>query len=219
MCTSNATSVAVPEPSRPSAEGVAAVRSRSSAGSRLLALAVRVSAVRPAGLGGHLGCASGRASRRLLAEGSRVARPWLRDPPFTAPSRRSVEGVAPLSVPPSRLGPWGLETSSNLHHRQLALSRRRSDPRRDRASAREPSSCRSGRLAVPRALEPQPSGLARRAFGEQPSSMGFVALRRLRRWAATCSGVASPGYAASSGFLNPSTLCSAHLLSGLLSCR
>jgi hypothetical protein len=48
---------------------------------------------------------------------------------------------------------------------------------------------------------------------------GLWALRRLRRRAATHAGVASPSYAASSGFLNPSTLCSAHLLSGLVSCR
>jgi hypothetical protein len=68
----------------------------------------------------------------------------------------------------------GLSTSSNPHHRQLALSRRRSVPRRDRASAREPSSCRSGRLAVPRAHEPPPPGVTRRGFGKQPSSMGFV---------------------------------------------
>lgn len=39
--------------------------------------------------------------------------------------------------------------------------------------------------------------------------MGFGTLRRLRKWAATCTGFASPGYAAPPGFLGLLTLCSA----------
>jgi hypothetical protein len=67
--------------------------------------------------------------------------------------------------------------------------------------------------------EPSSPGPTQRGFGRRPSPMGFVALRRMRRRVATCTGVASPGYAASSGFLGPSTLCSTHPLSGLVSCR
>jgi hypothetical protein len=50
-------------------------------------------------------------------------------------------------------------------------------------------------------------------------SMGFGALRRFRKQAATYAGLASPGFAASSGFLDLLTLPSACNLSGLVSCR
>lgn len=50
-------------------------------------------------------------------------------------------------------------------------------------------------------------------------SMGFGALRRLRKQAATYTGLASPGFAASSGFLDLLTLRSACDLSSLVSCR
>jgi hypothetical protein len=46
----------------------------------------------------------------------------------------------------------------------------------------------------------------------------FLALRRLKNRAATNTGVASPGYAASPGFLSLLTLCSARNRSRLVSC-
>jgi hypothetical protein len=48
---------------------------------------------------------------------------------------------------------------------------------------------------------------------------GFLALRRFKRWAATCTVSSRPGCAASSGFLNLLTLHSAHRPSDLVSCR
>jgi hypothetical protein len=53
----------------------------------------------------------------------------------------------------------------------------------------------------------------------RPPSLEFRTLRRFQRRAATYTGVASPSYAAPSGFLNLLTLCSARDLSGLVSCR
>lgn len=50
-------------------------------------------------------------------------------------------------------------------------------------------------------------------------SLGFPSLRRLRWWTATLARFASPGSAASSGFLTLLTLFSVRLRSGLVSCR
>lgn len=77
----------------------------------------------------------------------------------------------------------------------------------------------SGRLADPRAPRTTIAGSSPGGFGRRPSSMGFLALRRMRRGAATHAGIASPGYAASTDFLSPPTHCSAPNLSGLVSCR
>jgi hypothetical protein len=69
--------------------------------------------------------------------------------------------------------------------------------------------CRSTRPGFPRAC----------AIRTLPPSMGFDALRRFQKQAATNTGITSPGCAAPSGFLNLMTLCSARNLSGLVSCR
>jgi hypothetical protein len=50
-------------------------------------------------------------------------------------------------------------------------------------------------------------------------SVGFGALRRSQKRAATCTGLASPGCAAPPGFLNLLTRCSTRNPSGLVSCR
>lgn len=65
----------------------------------------------------------------------------------------------------------------------------------------------------------RPHGFPRLRNGWRPSSMGFGALRRLRKRVATCAGFASPDYAAPLGFLNLLTLSSTRNLSGLVSCR
>jgi hypothetical protein len=161
--------------------------------------------------------------------------PCVTPPPHGGCVHRPSKALRPASaqpVPASRLGgrppprsavPGG---TSGLARAAAARSRLLSPP-----CSLDPDPKGSARLPVsrPRVVpdvspfqeltEPPSPGPTQRGFGRQPSSMGFVALRRMRRRAATCTGVASPGYAASSGFLGPSTLCSAHLLSGLVSCR
>jgi hypothetical protein len=80
------------------------------------------------------------------------------------------------------------------------------------ATPRYSSFCANSRVRRPMAVR-------RQSADPGGPSVGFGALRRSQKRAATCTGLASPGCAAPSGFFNLLTRCSTRNPSGLVSCR
>jgi hypothetical protein len=119
-------------------------------------------------------------------------------------------------------------------HRSTWSSSLKARLRLGRPSARSHADCHQGLGVLPppcpatlsRHLDPQ-AGSRRPGAPRGPHDvrftggppMGFGTLRRLRKRAATCAGLTTPGCAAPSGFLSLLTPCSARNLSGLVSCR
>jgi hypothetical protein len=115
----------------------------------------------------------------------------------------------------SRLEFRGLRETSTLSPRSLDRSPRSLPKVRALLSCRWP---RVQSLTLARLPDRDPVAEAPVSFSCGPSSR-FSALRRLRMWTATHTGLASSGCAAPSGFLGLLTPCSVHLRSGLVSCR
>lgn len=112
--------------------------------------------------------------------------------------------------------PWG-----RLDRGALAPSARSAGPAgrsTERPTAPASAGCSTKRHREIRSWGRRPSAKLA-PHGPGGPSLGFRALRRVRPQAATCAGVASPDYAASSGFLDLLTLSSACDPSGLVSCR
>jgi hypothetical protein len=124
---------------------------------------------------------------------------------------------APLGVTPTRSA--SRSRSSWPSPLGRSLGERASPASRGRRRAGSLPSSRHFRRRKLESSPVRPRGFPRLRNGWRPSSMGFGALRRFQKRAATDAGVASPGYAASSGFLNLLTLSSARNLSSLVSCR
>jgi hypothetical protein len=169
---------------------------------------------------------------RLSQVALRRLRPTLRVEPrltvrvtdLPVPACRHVSTCSPRRVgrrgderPQSKHPGTSLDTSKRPTNRgPLSLSVWSLRPSRlgrvASATPRYSSSCANSRVRRPMAVRRQsakPGG----------PSVGFGALRRSQKRAATCTGLTSPGCAAPSGFLNLLTRCSTRNPSGLVSCR